>query len=118
VYIAFGAEQRKQVFKSIIKSMKKYNSWLFIGFEKKVLVPKGATCFIDVESKNPYQHIPFAHIRENIEKAQKCAAFSKIEFKFMKSPTSLSEVSSNNFFCIKSLFLVPVDDQGRLDNFE
>jgi len=38
-------------------------------------VAKGAICMIDVSSTNVYQLVPYAHIRENIEKAQKCAAY-------------------------------------------
>jgi len=104
----------KEVFHSRIRSEKKFNSWFSVDFGREVFVAKGAICLVDVSSTNVY-----AHIRENIEKAQKCAAFSQFEFIFYGknhiSDTDYvyrsSEMDRNYFFSIKSLSVVPIDEQ-------
>jgi len=125
VWVTQKGTQRKEVevFKSEIKSKKEYNSWFYVDFENKVFVPKGATFWVEVRSANVYQLIPQTHIKENIAKAEKCAAFSEFEFNFFerihrkdKEYTVKSwEIDGDCLFCIKSLSVVPVDEQGFLN---
>jgi len=112
----------EEVFRAKITSKKEYNSWFYVDFGESVFVPKGATYRVEVYSNDAYQLIPFAHIAENIENAKKCGAFSAFSFQFWeqnnrKDFTEKSlENNGNCFFCLKSLSLVPVDEQGRFDN--
>jgi len=70
------------VFKSTVKGEKKYNSWFYVDFEKKVFVPKGASCSIVIKSENRYQMIPISKIRENIAKAKASSAFAYFDVYF------------------------------------
>jgi len=120
VTIFMKGECKRRVFTSLIESRKECNSWFYVDFGTKVFVPKGAVCKVEVHSDNFYQLIPFAHIKENIDKAAKCAAFSHFEFVFFEKSYKqyqLKPLEENvdYFFCIKSLSVVPVDEKGCLD---
>jgi len=126
VGINLKSGEKKCEFYSKIESKKRYNSWFYVDFGKKVFVPKGTKCVVEVRStKNIYQLIPFAHIRENIEKAEKCEAFSQFEILLLEQEQldnntngvrKSLEVDGKQLFCMKSLSVVPVDEQGYLDN--
>jgi len=84
-------------------------------------VPKGAICRISVFSKNIYQLIPWPHILANIAKAKDCAEISCFDIFFVERKEmnsgdarehNLGNQGGGLFFCIKSLTLVPVDEQG------
>jgi len=119
VVVALKGDEPKTVFHSKVKSKKEYNSWFYVDFGDKVFVPKGAECIILVQSSNAYQLIPFAHIKENIEKVEKCAEFSYFQIlffeqeqegekKFRRQPL---EKNADYFFSVKSLSVTPVDAQ-------
>jgi len=75
---------------------------------------------------NVYQLIPFAHVKENLNTAVACAQLSKFGFNFFeqekkgdKKYTEKSlEKNGDYFFCLKSLSIVPVDEQGCLDSLK
>jgi len=123
VFIARKDEEWDEVFKTEINSDNKYNSWFYVDFENKVFVPKGTKCVVEVRSANVFQLIPFAHIKENIDKAAECGAFAEFDCKLFerehrraKESTEKSlEKDIEGFFCIKSLTVVPVDDRGCLN---
>jgi len=116
-----GADTAEEVLRLRIRSKKKYNSWFYVNFEKKVFVPKGATCRISVRSTNTYQFIPFDRISDYVNKAEKFAAFSKFEFQFLEEIDNLEfyhkslEEDGDHYFCVKSLSVVPLDEHGCLD---
>jgi len=123
VFVTLKGGEENNVFNAEVKGKKEYNSWFSVDFGKEVFVPKGAECAIDVRSANVYQFIPFPHIKENIDKAEKCAEFSEIAVNFFEqeqrgdktfTPKSL-EKDGEYFFCVKRLSIVPVDEQGCLD---
>jgi len=108
-----NSNKTSNLFGSKINSKKKFNSWFYVDFQKKVSVPEGAKCLIDVYTRNSYQLIPFAHIQDNLEQAKKCAAFSKfdiflyeLEKEEDKKYTQKSfQKEVDYFFCIKSLVI-------------
>jgi len=120
VYITSKGGKVQIVFNSHITSKKEYNSWFYVDFKKKVFVPKEAECTVSVKSSNVYQLIPFAHIKENIDTVVKCAEISELNFNLFerenkgdKKYTEKSlEKDADYLFCIKSLTVVPVDEQG------
>jgi len=126
VYITLEDGGTENVFHSKIDEDMEYNSWFYVHFENTVFLPKGAECAIDIRSSNFYQRIPFAHIRENIEKAEKCAEFAEFDLNLFEwigfdyyneeicAERSL-EHDGDYLFCLKSLSVVPVDEKERLD---
>jgi len=112
----------EEVFSAKITSKKEYNSWFYVDFGDKVFVPKGAKFLVQVQSSNVYQLIPYTHIIDNIYRAKKCGEFSWFCFYFYEQNNSNAstikslEKDGNCFFCLKSLSLIPVDEQGRFDN--
>jgi len=124
VYVTFKGGDGRNVFETQIKSKKDYNSWFYIDFEKKVFMPKGAKCHVNVRSSNVYQLIPFAHITENTAKARERAEFSLFEFNLFEREKRSSnkytrkslEKDADYLFCIKSLSVASVDEVGRVEN--
>jgi len=122
VFITLKGAKTKNIFHSEIKSKNEFNSWFYVDFGMTVFVPKGADFSIDVRSSNVYQLVPFAHIKQNIDKAEKCAEFSKFKFNYYEQekrgdeifPKKCLEMDVDHFFSIKSLSVVPVDEQGCL----
>jgi len=122
VELTLNGEEGKNVFNLHIDRQEEYNSSFFVDFEEDVFVPKGATCRIGVHSKNVYQLIPLDHIKENIDKAKNRQEFSSFDL-FLYDPDDEEAVltldeDGDCFLCIKSLSVVPVDEQGCLDNRE
>jgi len=126
VYVTPKGGEEKKVFNLDITSKKEFNSWFYVNFGENVFVPKGAECTVEVQSSNVYQLIPFAHIKENIEKAKNREEFSEFKFELHESEEEEFEGEYNwNYkpletdgdflFCIKSLTVVPVDEKGFLD---
>jgi len=124
VHVTFKGGDGRNVFYTQIKSKKDYNYWFYIDFEKKVFVPKGAKCTVSVRSSNVYQLIPFAHITENTAKAKERSEFSEFKFNLFERKNRSSkkythkslEKDADYLFCIKSLSLASVDEEGRVEN--
>jgi len=123
--ISKGGEKSNPFYSEIIRK-NDYNSWFYVDFGKKVFVPKGAKCMLSVRSSNVYQLIPFAHIKENIDKAVKCKEISELNVNLIerelkgdeKFTRKSFEKDGDNLFCIKSVSVIPVNKQGCLDNIE
>jgi len=123
VFITVKGASQQNVFRTEINSMKEFNSWFNVDFGESVFVPKGAKCIVEVKSSNTYQLVPYTHIKENIEKAKKCAEVSQFELGFIeiekkydtRGITKCLEKDGDFLFCMKSLSVVPVDDQGFLN---
>jgi len=121
VFITLKGGKVKKVVDAEVKSKMKYNLWFYFKFKKTVFVPKGAKCSVSVRSSNVYQLIPISHIRGNIRKAKERSEFSEFKFYLFErekktdkesTPKSL-ENDGDHLVCIKSLSVVPVDEQGR-----
>jgi len=82
--------------------------------------------YVEVQSSNVYQLIPFARIKENIKKAKNREEFSEFKFELHESEgeefdgeenwnKKSLETDGDFLVCIKSLTVVLVDEKGFLD---